>query len=105
MREEKELLRLYSESGSGSGRRSYEPSQAIHPQSHRPPPPPQGSAMYQQQPKLELQLQSKPADDDFQPTETSFASIFSRGAVLGMHRTNYNVADDHIADVDTSLRL
>ncbi|KAF3453342.1 hypothetical protein FNV43_RR03782 [Rhamnella rubrinervis] len=97
MREEKELLRLYSESG--SGRRSYEPSPVIHPHNHWSPPQPQGSGIYHQQPKL--QLQSKHADT--QATETNFANIFSRGAV-GMHRTNYSAVDD-IADVDTSLRL
>ena len=99
MREEKELLRLYSESG--TGRRSCEPSRMIHPHSHRPPPQPQGSAIYQQQPKS--QLQNMHADS--QATETNFANIFSKGAV-GMHRTNYDAVDDHdIADVDTSLRL
>lgn len=97
MREEKELMRLHSESG--TGRRSYEPPQVIYPHSHRPPPQPHGSAIYQQQPKL--QLQSMQADS--QATETNFANIFSRGA-LGMHVTNYNAVDD-IADVDTSLRL
>lgn len=98
MREEKELLRLLSESERTNPAKRYEPtgfffhSESLLP--HRPP------SSHQNSVYLQPNLQSK--HGNLQATETTsiFGNISSTGAA--MNNRTYNMDD---SDVDTSLHL
>lgn len=97
MREEKELLRLLSESERTNSAKRYEPTGFFfHSESLLPHRPPHQSSIY-----LQPNLQSKHGNLQANETTTSiFGNISSTGAA--MNNRTYNLDD---SDVDTSLHL
>ncbi|PON43278.1 hypothetical protein PanWU01x14_274760 [Parasponia andersonii] len=99
MREEKELLRLLSESERSNPAKRYEPtgfffhSESVLPNSHRPPS--HQSSIY-----LQPNLQSKHGNLQANEATSIFGNVNSTGAA--MNNRTYNLDD---SDVDTSLHL